>query len=273
MQTVRQTKFSVVSGHRGPKFRRYFNLSLVFHGAILICFLLQPFLFDSTPKNILPSVQVDLVALPDYVKGKEPKQIDLSKPVKENFKPAEPKAPEPKPKADDMVLKNKKPDPQKSAADILKKLKAEVKKSKKPKSETQSRADRKRVADERKRLKDFENKFRQALKGNQKATGNSATGQIADKATVDAYGMHMVESLRENWGLPANLQASTFRASVLLFIDSNGRIVNYRFTRNSGNTLFDEYVRSAIEQTRFNPPPLKAAKELRNRGVGVNFPL
>lgn len=254
---------------QAPTFKRYFSISLILHLAILFLVAVRPLFFDTKPKNILPSVQIDLVALPDNVVGKTPKIVDITKPVKEDIKPP-PKAPEPVESKNDLTFKKKAEtrEAKKTASEILKQLKNEVKSAKK-----RTQAEKRALEEEQKNLADFENKFRQALKGNQKATGNSATGDINDSATVDAYGAHIREALRENWALPANLQSSSYRASVVIFIDSSGKITSYRFTRNSGSSLFDEYVRSAIAQTKFAPPPLKLAKQLRNQGVGVNFPL
>ena len=129
---------------------------------------------------------------------------------------------------------------------------------------------------EDKRKKDlaaFNEKYRQALRGNQKNQGDSATGEVG-QAVMNAYQGHMLNKLRQNWALPNYLQGKGYRATIRIFINSRGQVVRKSFIRTSGNDMFDNNVESAVDQANpFMPPPAEMAGGLSSQGVDVNFPL
>jgi len=64
-------------------------------------------------------------------------------------------------------------------------------------------------------------------------------------------------SLRSNWERPQDVFDDTFTADVELHVDTSGRITSYDFKKGSGNQLWDNSVRKAIDNTRLldRPPP------------------
>jgi TonB family protein len=94
------------------------------------------------------------------------------------------------------------------------------------------------------------------------------------QATVNAYAGHITDKLRSNWALPVYLQTQGLRATVRIYIDGKGSLVRFQFIQNSGNDVFDEYVKGAIQRSNpFAPPPEEMARGLRNSGIEVLFPL
>ena len=273
------------------KAKRFVTISFALHIALMLSFGIGSFF---APKTIqfTPSVQVDMVALPDQLKGEEPKDVDLSKPVKENMevppnveaKVEEPPEPEPepepaKPDPEELALEREKKleeqkrkaelDAKKRAAEALKRMRSEAKK----REEEEERRRQEALEKRRKDLQAFNEKFRQALKGNQKNQGDSATGDVG-QAVMSAYQGHMLDRLRRNWALPQYLQGKGYRATIRIYLDSRGNVVRKDFIRTSGNDMFDNNVESAVNQSSpFQPPPAEMAGGLRSAGVDVNFPL
>jgi TolA protein len=128
------------------------------------------------------------------------------------------------------------------------------------------------LADKKKEnQKRFEEAFRNALKGNQVNDGSSTTG--INEATKNAYVGLIQQTIRNNWGLPAWLQGRGFSAAVVIQIDARGNVVGMRFTKNSGDNTFDDYVTRAVKDSSpFPSPPEEMARTVRS-GVGVRFPL
>lgn len=273
------------------KAKRYVTISFGLHVALMLSFGIGSFF---APKTIqfTPSVQVDMVALPDQLKGEEPKDIDLSKPVKENMeeppnveaKVENPPEPEPEPEPaqpdpEELALEREKKlqekkrkeelDAKKRAAEALKRLRAEEKKREQEEERKRQEALEKR----RKDLQAFNERYRQALKGNTKNQGDSVTGEVG-QAVMSAYQGHMLTKLRQNWALPQYLQGKGYRATIRIYLDSRGNVVRKDFIRTSGNDMFDNNVESAVNQSSpFAPPPAEMAGGLRSAGVDVNFPL
>ena len=63
------------------KTKRYVKISLIIHGA-LFAFLLVGNFISPPAKMIEPTVQIDMVALPDQVKSQDNPALDPSLPVK-----------------------------------------------------------------------------------------------------------------------------------------------------------------------------------------------
>lgn len=275
------------------KAKRYVTVSFALHILLMLSFGIGSFF---APKTIqfTPSVQVDMVALPDQLKGEEPKDVDLSKPVKENMEepppsvdarvenPPEPEPEPAKPDPDQLALEREKKeedlrkkkqreelDAKKRAADALKRMRAEEKK----REEEEERRRLEALEKRRKDLQAFNEKYRQALKGNTKNQGDSATGEVG-QAVMNAYQGHMLDRLRRNWALPQYLQGKGYRATIRIYLDARGNVVRKDFIRTSGNDMFDNNVESAVNQSSpFAPPPAEMAGGLRSAGVDVNFPL
>jgi TonB family protein len=270
------------NSEQNAKLRRYVKVSLGIHGGIIALLLVGKFLGFDKAEMFQPTVQIDMVALPDLVKSQENRPLDTTLPVKDAPPPPppppkeeepamakpEPK-PEPKPSKDEMALeKVKEKKAENDAKKALERLKAERQKEQRAEDKRREEALNKREED----LKRFNEAYRSAIKGNQTNQGTSSTGEL--QATMNAYAGHIRERLRQNWGLPAFLQDKGLRAVVRMYIDDSGKILRYNFTAVSGNEAFDSYVRAAVKDSSpFAPPPEEMAKGLRNSGLEVQFPL
>ncbi len=251
----------------------YYRKSFLAHVIFLAIFLSWTYLFPSRPLVIQPAIQVDIVALPDFTKGKD-NMVDTSLPPKEDVKPVPQPIDIPDPTPDVMKLpeKEKKPDvkskeepaSRESAKKALERIRKEL--------AEKDRAEQKRqIEDKKKDIERFDEKFRARLAGNSVSHGNSVSGVPAE--VTDAYLGHIVDRIRANWELPAYLQSSNLRAAVRLYVDGNGS-VRYQLSKRSGNEVFDNLVKDAIERAKpFAPPPEGLASELRRNGLEVLFPL
>ncbi len=66
------------------------------------------------------------------------------------------------------------------------------------------------------------------------------------------------EVIKKNWRLVPSKEFEKLSAEVKLFIDKNGKILDFFFVKRSGNREFDSSVIKAIEETKRLPaPPLK----------------
>lgn len=272
--------------------KRFVTISFALHIALFLSFGIGS-LFAPKTLVIAPAVQIDMVALPNQLKGEEPPEVDLTKEARPNVnepppnveaKVENPPEPEPEPKVsepdpDAMALEREKKekdkkrkeelDAKKRAAEALKKMKAEAEKERQEEERRRQEA----LAKRKKDLEDFNKKYREALRGNQKNEGNSATGEVG-QAVMNAYQGHLLDRLRRNWALPQFLQGKGYRAVMRIYLDARGNVVGKTFTRTSGNNMFDNYVESAVDQSSpFAPPPAEMASGLRSGGVEIQFPL
>lgn len=260
---------------------RYLKYSLIGHLILFVLVILANLVFPQEVKIFLPSVQIDMVALPDLLKN-QATPTDLSLPVKDQVPPPpaeseaakeeesaermEAPAPEPKPDKKGEVAEDKKlKEKAKSALDRLRDLQ-------KKKQQEEKKVAQENLNKRQEDLKKFEETFRQALKGNQTNSGTSATGAMQDAA--NAYFGHIREKLYNNWALPSYLQGKGLRAEVAIYLDERGNLIRYRFTQFSGSDVFDNNVKAAIQKSApFAPPPAELSKVLRNSGIGLQFPL
>lgn len=254
---------------------RFLRNSLFWHLLIFIVLLGWSFLFPGEPLMIQPAIQIDVVALPDFTKN-QLNTVDTTVPEKANAK-----APEdiPAPTPDMMTLQKEaekkakaKPDPKKpekkessdSAENAIERLKKELAKK--------NKAEKKQLLEEKKKeLEKFDEKFRPQLAGNTLSKGSNVSG--ASGTVINAYVGHIQDKIRANWELPPYLQKSDLRASVRLYIDNQGS-ARYFFSKSSGNDIFDNLVKEAIDRAKpFAPPPEDLAGQLKRNGVEVSFPL
>lgn len=256
--------------------KRFMKVSLTGHGVLLLVILIWNFAFPGTPMMIQPSIQIDVVALPDFTKN-QIQAIDTSLPTKEDVKPIPPAVDVPPPTPDLMTLQKDEAKKQKeeakpkdkakteeSAKSALERLKKDLAKKEK--------VERERLVDEKKKeLSKFDEKFRLRLAGNNVSTGNNVTGASAE--VTNAYLGHVSDKIRSHWELPPFLQSQNLRASIRLYIEANGSI-RYFLSKPSGNEIFDNLVKDAVERSKpFAPPPGELAGQLKRDGVEVLFPL
>lgn len=253
----------------------YFRLSLFWHVGLIALFLAWTFIFPSQPLVLQPSIQVDIVGLPDFTKNQR-NTVDTSLPVKEEVKPAPVEVPPPTPdlmtlaeekKSADAKPKETKPvrsKPEESAQSALDRLRKELNKK--------DAKERQRLIEEKKQeLAKFDERFRARLAGNSVSQGSNISGVPGE--VVNAYLGHITDKIRAQWELPPFLQSQNLRASARMYIEANGS-VRYAITRSSGNEIFDNLVKDALERAKpFAPPPAALAGELKRNGVEVLFPL
>jgi TolA protein len=256
-------------------YARALKVSFGIHVAALVFIVFKSLVFPSKPKPYVPSLRVDMVALPDVLKkdlqnlplNESSKQIseaikNAEKEAKELAKPVVKEPPIEKAEPDEMVLKPKKTSPEadkKATAKREKKLMSSLDRIKalaKIEGDTQTEAKTSGVI----------------IKGNQISKGSSLSG---DARESDArYEDAVLSKLQQNWSLPVWLSRQNLSAKVRIFIDSRGRVRNYRFEQPSGNPQFDAAIKKTIEDSQpFPPPTEEVASSVLVDGIAFGFPL
>lgn len=246
-------------------FWRYFKFSVFAHIISILAMFAFAYLIPQRTNSFSPSIQVDIVELPDFVKN-EKRLVDTSLPVKDEPVPKE-APPEPK-QPDEMTLKEKKEKvekvDEKKALSALEKIKQQVKQ--------REDAEKRKLLEQRmKEAKQFDEKFRNKLGGNNLNQGNSVSGTLTN--AINAYAGHVTDKIRNFWEIPPFLQNKNLRAVINLYIDANGS-ARYYFKLKSGDTVFDNLVKDAIDRSLpFAPPPAELVGPLKRSGMEVRFPL
>lgn len=256
-------------------YARALQWSFGLHVAAIAAILVKSLVFPSAPKPYIPTLRVDMVALPDTLKkdlqnlpptqsSKEIadalKQAELDakkiKPIKLPDPPVEEAAP------DEMVLKPKKTQPE--AKD----------KGAKREKKLMSALDRiKALARIEKELKRDSAKGGAIVKGNQISKGTSLSGDAREAAEA-SYLDELRARLQDNWSLPVWLSRQNLNAQVRVFIDARGRVRSFRFQKASGNGQFDSAIKKTLEDSQpFPKPPEGIAASLQVDGILVGFPL
>jgi TonB family protein len=254
------------------KAKSYLTISLALHGGLFLFLLLGQIISPSKALVFNPSVQIDMVALPNQVKQENPPPLDPTLKVKENVPPPPEEKPQPDEPEPAPIKKAPPPkDASKDAESALDRLRAQMKKNNKKKEAESRKEQLDEIEKKKENLKRFEETYRNAINGNQVHKGTNSTGDMTE--TLNAYGGHITEQLRRNWGLPAYLQGKGLRAVVRIYIDPSGKVSRFVITHGSGSEAFDGEVIGTVKATSYSPPPEELAKGLRNTGVEVTFPL
>lgn len=100
--------------------------------------------------------------------------------------------------------------------------------------------------------------------------GDSTEGQEGDLYLTEIY-----NKIKSNYIIPeiiSDSQRRQLRAIVIIYIDSNGKLIKYEFEKKSGNSHFDNALINAITRSSpFKPPPKERAKLYKTEGIGINF--
>jgi len=100
--------------------------------------------------------------------------------------------------------------------------------------------------------------------------GDSTEGQEGDIYLTEVY-----NRIKSNYIIPDIInekERKELRAVVVIYLDSDGRVIKYEFEKKSGNTHFDNALINAIKRSSpFKPPPKERAKIYRTEGIGINF--
>lgn len=109
--------------------------------------------------------------------------------------------------------------------------------------------------------------------GNKVSAGSSLASD-AKESDEENYLDVLRDRLQENWALPIWIARQKLSAQVQVFLDSRGRLQNFRMVRPSGNPQFDDAVRRSIQKSQpFPPPPQSIATSISGVGVLIGFPL
>jgi TonB family protein len=225
---------------------RAIKISAGIHLGLLLVLFLKSIVLPSEPntKEYIPSLRVDLVALPDQ---KTTEQITPAMPAvaPEEVKEAEKKekvAQKTEEKGDYSLNKKKnKKERMKSALDRIKALE---------------------------KIKDGEQ-----IKGNKVMKGSSSKGQASDSVQTTYIDM-VLDKVRNEWELPQWLKDQNLTAKVLIKIDRRGIITSTRFLKSSGNEQFDAAVKRTLQASvPFPAPPLSILADMSGDGIVFGFPI
>lgn len=240
----------MIERHKDPM-KQYLLYSMAAHAALLVALILRGTVLAPPPKVYVPSLRVDLVALPDL------KKTDV--PVIKEEKPEEQVAPKPDPKLTDVKpseegeisLKKKKSAREKAAQERLKNALARIK-----------------------ALERIKKMSGEQIKGNQISKGSALTGDAKTSLETTYYDV-VLERVRNYWELPKWLQEQThLSAQVTVYINREGKMIRYVFNRPSGNESFDSEVKRTLQQSvPFPPPPLAILPDVSNEGIQLGFPM
>jgi len=252
--------------------------SLVVHVVIIAMVLIKSLVFPNTAKVYVPTLRVDVVGLPDLLKN-EKQQIphgksleDIQKMLEKAEKQAEkvksvapPKVKEPpveKADPDEMVLKPKKLAP--TPDDSQKVYKAQEKRLRAAMDRIKALS--KIHADQN---DDTQQEDAPPIKGNKLSKGNSLDGDAKESDTANYYDL-VRSKLQENWSLPVWLSRQNLSAQIQIILDSHGRVRDFRFVKQSGNSQFDDAVKRTLNDSQPFPAP---PEELLANGILIGFPL
>ncbi|MCB0394487.1 MAG: TonB family protein [Bdellovibrionales bacterium] len=242
MQSYEFTSQSDVKPAIGP--------SAILHGTIFFLLIFKTFVFPSETLEYIPSVRVDLVALPEKMKKVDPiptpQTKEVEKPKEVPVKKAEVKSEE------KLVIKPKpdqKPKPENSIDKIRKELEAEKAAQEKAKATPQPEPE---------------------YKGNRLNPGTALQG--IHKIDFSNYQHAIYLHAKSNWIIPKWLSDSTLNADVLITLDEKGYVISKRVSRSSGDTSYDQSVLEAIERASpFPPPEERFIDILAVSGVQITF--
>jgi colicin import membrane protein/protein TonB len=94
------------------------------------------------------------------------------------------------------------------------------------------------------------------------------------EAVGDQYLAQVVRALRRNYRVPSTIgekERLYLQGTIVLFIESDGRVLRHEFVTHSGNPTFDDALERAVRDTRLPPPPADARDAYRRRGLQVDF--
>jgi TonB family protein len=252
--------------------------SLIGHVFLFLIVLIKSVVFSGKKIPYVPTLKVDLVALPDSLKkdithpSNSQSNSQFNKDISKLLKQVENEARKTEEAAKPSRSKNK-PLPPAEKNEM-------TTKSSHDDSASKSVVQRnKRALDRLKSLSKIHSedlphsKPGLPIKGNQLSPGSSISGD-AKEALVASYYDHLRDRLQENWTLPPWISRQNLAAQVQIYIDQQGRLHHIKFVKTSGNTQFDEAVKKAVQESQpFPNPPEELASSLVSDGILVGFPL
>lgn len=90
----------------------------------------------------------------------------------------------------------------------------------------------------------------------------------------DTYLGLVERALRESYVLPSTLSERDrvkLEATVVLYLDADGRVLRFVFEKRSGNEAFDAALERAVRAARIPPPPPERRRQYHDQGLGVVY--
>lgn len=251
------------------RLKKALGFSLSLHLGLIGMLLVKETLFPVNPVEMLPSLKVDLVALPDRKKPEEPPPVPAAPaeaPQEAAAQPPPPAKPEPR------EIKTETAD----KADITAEFKTAKKKKKKRPSKKEETA-QKKLKQALARIRAIERikalTAPEPAKGNRISKGSSLSGE-ARSALESTYFDVVLERVRTYWELPKWLRDQNRAAKVMVYLDSQGRLKRFEFVQPSGSEPFDSEVRRTLQAAApFPVPPGGISSEISKQGILLGFPL
>jgi len=103
------------------------------------------------------------------------------------------------------------------------------------------------------------------------------TGEVggdAEESEGDRYHALVERALRQNYDVPSTISEAErlyLSATVLVFVENDGRITRWRFERKSGNPAFDAALERTLRAAHLPPPPEAQRESYRRTGLQVTF--
>jgi colicin import membrane protein len=99
-------------------------------------------------------------------------------------------------------------------------------------------------------------------------------GDSEEGSEGDRYLALVNREIQANYDVPATIsdrERMYLKATVVVYIEPDGRITRWQFETPSGNSAFDAALERTLRKTRVPPPPDGAREDYRRRGLTVNF--
>ena len=99
-------------------------------------------------------------------------------------------------------------------------------------------------------------------------------GDADEAGEGDRYLALVVRALHSNYRVPATISERDrlyLKATVILYIEPDGRIGRWKLEQPSGNAAFDDALDRTVRQTRLPPPPDAFRNLYKTTGLQVIF--
>jgi colicin import membrane protein/protein TonB len=92
-------------------------------------------------------------------------------------------------------------------------------------------------------------------------------------AEDEQYLRLVVRELQSHFVVPQSLveRAAALKATLVLYIEPDGRLARWVFEARSGDAEFDSSLAEMVERAHFPPPPEALRQKFRTVGLGVIF--
>lgn len=246
----------MVKNSRQRQIRSSLIQSVVAHSLFFALMLLRQ-ITGRIDQPYIPTLRVDLVALPDQTKQ------ELEQIIPDESVAKEKPNPEPPEKVDPKEKQQKAPETSTQQNSIDPGKKADQK----------NRKDRmNRALNKLKALQSIKPKSPELshplLKGNEISQGTSALGEKSDAARY--WEDSVVSRIRQNWDLPIWLKRLELRGRVQIEIERTGQLASLNWITRSGNDAFDSAVERSIRDSLPFPKSPSGSGALR---IELGFPL